>query len=106
MAVRLVHTNGKAASAGTPDPGLVKLLLKARGWWSHIASGEIDISTLARREGVNDSWMSRVIRLNFLAPAIVDAILAGTQPVTLTAAKLRSDDFPIEWERQWETLVG
>ena len=50
--------------------------------------------------------MSRVIRLNFLAPAIVDAILAGTQPVTLTAAKLRSNDFPIEWERQWDTLAG
>jgi hypothetical protein len=105
-AVRLVHSNGKAASAGTPDPGLIKLLLKAREWWSHIARGEIDISTLARQEGVNDSWMSRVIRLNFLAPAIVDAILAGTQPVTLTAGKLRSDGFPIEWERQWEMLTG
>ena len=30
MAVRLVHSSGKAATAGTPDPGLVKLLLKAR----------------------------------------------------------------------------
>ena len=106
MAVRLVHTNGKAAGDSIPDGGLIKLLLKAREWWSHIASGEIDIAALAKREGVNDSWMSRVIRLNFLAPAIVDAILAGTQPVTLTAGKLRSDDFPIEWERQWETLAG
>lgn len=105
-AVRLVHSNGKAAGAGTPDPGLIKLLLKAREWWSHIARGAIDISSLARQEGVNDSWMSRVIRLNLLAPAIVDAILAGTQPVTLTAGKLRSDGFPIEWERQWETLAG
>lgn len=105
-AVRLVHTNGKAAGPSTADPGLIKLLLKAREWWLHITRGEIDISTLAKQEGVNDSWMSRVIRLNFLAPSIIDAILNGTQPVMLTAARLRSDDFPIEWKSQWESLAG
>ena len=106
MAVRLIHSNGKAATAGTPDPGLIKLLLKAREWWAHGATGEIDIANLAKQERINDFWMSRVIRLNFLAPSITDAILNGTQPATLTAARLRSDDFPIEWESQSEVLAG
>ena len=105
-AVRLVHANGKPATAGTADPGLVKLLVLARRWWASIATGEIDIATLSKQEGVNDSWMSRVIRMNFLAPRIVEAILDGTQPVTLTAAWLRREDLPIEWEQQWEALAG
>src|SRR5690606_38031319 len=29
---------------------------------------------------VNDSWGSRLVRLNVLPPQIVEAILAGTQP--------------------------
>ena len=104
--MRLVHANGKPATAGTADPGLIKLLVLAGRWWARIATGEIDIATLSKQEGVNDSWMSRVIRMNFLAPRIVEAILDGTQPVTLTAAWLRREDLPIEWDQQWEALAG
>ncbi|MEO6153077.1 MAG: recombinase family protein [Croceibacterium sp.] len=99
-AVRLIHANGRAATAGTPDPGLIMLLLKAREWWALLASGEHDIATIAKRESINDSWLSRVIRLNFLAPGIVESILAGAQPAMLSSARLRNADFPIEWERQ------
>lgn len=70
-----------------PDSALVKLLVLARRWWARLATAEIDIATLARAEGVNDSWVSWVVRLNFLAPQIVDAILAGTQPATLNATR-------------------
>ncbi|MGN6497822.1 MAG: hypothetical protein ACTHK5_10875 [Tsuneonella sp.] len=55
-AVRLIDTKGNAATAGTPDPGLVALLVTARRWWARIATGEMDIATLCREEGVNDSW--------------------------------------------------
>ncbi|MGX7926564.1 hypothetical protein ACWPMX_08325 [Tsuneonella sp. HG094] len=105
-AVRLVHSNGLAATAGTADPGLVALLVTARRWWDHLATGEIDIATLSRKEGVNDSWMSRVIRINFLSPRIIDAILAGTQPVNLTARWLRQNDLPLNWDEQWDLLAG
>ena len=43
--------------------------------------------------------------MNFLAFRIVEAILDGTHPVTLTAAWLRREDLPIEWEQQWEALA-
>ncbi len=88
MAVRLVHTDGRAATSGTPDPALVKLILQARTWGARLATGETDMSTIARTEGINDSWVSHVVRLNFLAPALVDEILAGTQPARLTARAL------------------
>ena len=85
---------------------MVKLLLQARRWWSSIATGEIDVATLCKLEGVNDSWMSRVIRMNFLAPRIVEAILEGTQPVTLSATWLRREDLPLDWEKQEEALAA
>lgn len=104
-AVRLVHSNGQTATSGTSDPGLIALLVTARRWWEQISTGGTDIATLAKQEGVNDSWMSRVIRMNFLSPRIVEAILNGAQPVTLTARWLRRDDLPLDWERQWEMLT-
>jgi hypothetical protein len=105
-AVRLVHSNGLAATAGTADPGLVALLVNARRWWDRIATGEIDIATLAREEGVNDSWMSRVIRINFLSPRIIEAILTGTQPVNVTARWLRCQAISLDWDEQWGLLAG
>ncbi len=104
MAVRLVHTNGTAATAGTPAPALVKHILQAREWWSRLATGETDITTIAKVEGINKSWVSRVVRLNFLAPKLVDEILAGTQPARLTTRSLVSAEIPTDWNRQREAV--
>ena len=43
-----------------------------------LRAGAVDIKTLADAEAMNASYVSRVVRLAFLAPAVVDAILAGT----------------------------
>ena len=99
-ALRLVHANGRSATPTTADPGLVQLLVRAREWWSRLADGETDIATIAREEQVNDSWISRVVRLNFLAPTIVEAILTGTQPIGVTAATLRSANIRTAWDDQ------
>jgi hypothetical protein len=45
------------------------------------------------------------VRLAFLAPDIVAAILAGNQPTTLTANKLMADTrLPLDWQEQRATL--
>jgi hypothetical protein len=46
--------------------------------------------------------MSRVVRPNFLAPRLVEAILAGAQHASLTSGKLKQADLPGEWGRQLE----
>ena len=43
--------------------------------------------------------------LAFLAPDIVEAILAGTQPVDLTAETLTRRDLPLSWSEQ-KSLFG
>ncbi|MFN5085238.1 MAG: recombinase family protein [Novosphingobium sp.] len=73
---RLVEETG-AAAISKPDPRSIRYLLKARSWWQELAKGEVDITTLAKREGVTASYMTRVVRLQFLSPKVTEAILAG-----------------------------
>lgn len=77
LAMRFVHENGAAASVA-PSTSLPKLISRARRWWAILREGDLCIAELARREGVTRSYMTRLVRLAFLAPAVVDAALDGT----------------------------
>ena len=59
------------------------------------------INELAEIENINASYISRILRLTFLAPDIVTAILNGRQPRTLQLADML-EDVPVEWQRQRE----
>ena len=85
--------------------------------WSSSSSEPIDISPcsidgqgktlsdVATAERVEVSEVSRILPLAFLSPSIVDSILAGTQPVSLTAQRLsRLADLPASWRQQSELL--
>ncbi len=62
-------------------------------------------SIYARRDGIDASDVGRNIQLAFLAPDIVEAILAGRQPVELTARRLRRiGALPLEWNHQRRLL--
>ncbi|MFS0770824.1 hypothetical protein [Sphingomonas sp. 1P08PE] len=74
--MRLVQASG-AGVTPSASAALTRLLLKARGWWATLREGELDISTLAAREGIQPAYLTRVLRLAFLAPAVTEAILAG-----------------------------
>jgi hypothetical protein len=57
------------------------------------------IEELAKREGVNRGYMSRVLRLTLLAPDIVEAILDGRQPEGMRLEDLLEGP-PAEWDEQ------
>lgn len=44
--------------------------------------------------------LTRLVRLNYLAPDIIASILDGTQPAELTGKKLMSTDLPMDWDLQ------
>ena len=98
--------DGRHAGSSEPNLELVRLLAKARDWWKRIAKGGIDIAALAREEDINPSYVSRVVRLNFLAPSLIEEILAGTQPASVRAQSLRLADLPVDWEAQRKLLAG
>jgi DNA invertase Pin-like site-specific DNA recombinase len=103
--VRFVQPGG-AVLATAPTPSLLKLLLKARRWWGDLRTGEVDITELARRDGVSRSYITRVVRLAFLAPAVVDAILAGHTLAAVDGMMLTSTDgvHPL-WSKQVQRLL-
>lgn len=73
-----------------PDRSLVRLLGQAQNFHNMVARNtDMSLSELAEAAGVTRSYFTRVFRLSFLAPTITAAILEGSQPVELTANKLK-----------------
>lgn len=99
----LIEANGRRG-APKADETLVQLVLRARAWWEEVTSGGMTIAELARSKDINSSFVSRTVRLAFLSPKIVEAILAGTQPAHLSAQKLRNTEIPLCWSDQHELL--
>jgi site-specific DNA recombinase len=56
---------------------------------------------VATAQNTTSSYATRLLRLTFLAPDIVRAILDGDQPATLTAKRLIADTrLPLAWTEQ------
>ena len=64
------------------------------------------VDEIARREGVSARYVWRLLRVGFLAPTIVEAIVAGRQSESLSASALTvRTDLPLLWRAQEETLA-
>ena len=61
---------------------------------------------IAKCNGVGKQYVSRLIRLAFLAPEMVERIVAGRQPPELTAQSLQAGrfDIPVDWAAQKRAL--
>ena len=94
------------ARTANPDPALINAVARAHRWFKDLARGRADsLCDIAKTEGVSDRYVSRLLPLAFLAPDIVEAILAGTQPLDLTAEKLtKHTELPLSWAEQRELL--
>jgi len=79
---------------------LIKAIAHGYRWYESLTSGKVDsLQSLALEAGVNRRYISRIIRCVLLAPDIVDLILEGRQPPSLTLDKL-SNRLPMEWTEQ------
>ena len=90
------------------DPILVRLLLRAHA--IHVRLLEepsLPLKEIAAEEGISSSYVTRLLRLAFLAPDIVTAILNGRHPPQLTANRLMDDTrLPLDWTAQRELLCS
>ena len=101
-------SGGETAAPKRPwDDALTPLQLAlARGnrWLAMLESGEAgSLREIADREGVDNSYVSRMINLTCLAPDIVVAILDDTLPDHVTLFDLAVDP-PRLWEAQRKIL--
>lgn len=75
-------------------------LARGHRWLAMLESGEVKtMRELAAREGVDNSYVSRMVNLTLLPPWMVAAILDDTLPNHITLFELAVDP-PALWEEQ------
>lgn len=104
--VRWVLEPAVAPPAPRIDPALIRTLRRAQDWWAKLEDGSaVSVEALARAERLSPSLVTRIVRLAFLAPDIVDALVGGHQPRTLTARSLMNrPPLPLSWDEQRRVL--
>lgn len=95
----------KSTSKPNYDHRIINALAKAYKWQKQMDKQDLNVSQLARKENISDRYVSRILRLNYLAPDIVIAILEGKQPRDLKLQDLIGKAMPDLWEKQ-KALFG
>jgi len=82
------------------DPNLIQALARSHAWrQAFLADPTLTIQAMATEAGLSERYVSQMVRLGYLAPDIVEAILAGTQPRSLSLKKLLRG-VPPNWSEQ------
>jgi hypothetical protein len=104
--MRMVVEDG-SEPANVDPVVLVRLLL-----WAHairarlLEEPSLPLTEIAAEEGISSSYVTRLLRLAFLAPDIVTAILNGRHPPQLTANRLMDNTrLPLDWTAQLSRSV-
>jgi hypothetical protein len=82
------------------DNAMVKAIARAFRWRQMLEDGtHATIAEIATAEQINETYVGRVLRLTLLAPDIVETILSGRQPTSMTLAVVMQS-FPVLWRQQ------
>jgi DNA invertase Pin-like site-specific DNA recombinase len=83
------------------DEKLVALLAEAYAARQLVLDNpDTPLADLARQQGKCRKRITKLVELSCLAPDIVEAIMKGQQPTTLTARRLKAEELPSSWAEQ------
>ena len=101
-AVSIAGPGGSPAiHAPKMDPALSAALVRAEAWKAKLLSGRsANLAEIAEDEGVTLTYVTRVLRVAFLAPDLKRAILDGAQSDRLTLEDVMRNDLPLDWSDQ------
>ena len=86
------------------DNAMVKALARAFRWQNLLEDGTYaTIQEITNAENINPSYISRVLKLTLLSPEIMEMILDGRQPTSMTLRILQKG-FPACWISQRDLL--
>ena len=101
---KLITGDESDASTSPPRTSLLKALARAHDWNQRLIRGEArSIRQLADDTGVTEGYVRQLLPLASLAPDLVEAILDGAAPSTLTLDTLMHD-LPLDWAAQRTVL--
>ncbi len=102
METRLLIEGAGSGARRKPDHSLQRILAQASQYNAIVMrDGGKTMAELAAEAGVSGSYFTRILRLSFLAPEVVKAILRDHHPIELNAKRLANEiRIPIAWEEQ------
>ena len=102
----VVHINARDDTIqNAPNTKLIRLVRSARAAQRLVEEHrDWSLEELARKVNRRPGHFSRLIRLNYLAPDIVNSILDGTQSATLASDYLLKANLPTDWALQRKLL--
>ncbi|MGL5164875.1 MAG: recombinase family protein [Afipia sp.] len=91
-------------AAREPDQKLVQAVVRAHAWLRDLQNNKFDaVEALAASVKLHPKVVRQELRYAFLAPTIMEAILTGDQPSTLSLARIPKT-LPLTWSGQCRAL--
>ncbi len=104
---KLKHSRKVFAAGGRhhQNEGLIKAVAQAYGWRKALEAGAYPtVKDLAREKRFSERYVWKILRLAFLSPSLVDAILEGRQPPALSFRQINETQLSPDWRLQSHAL--
>ena len=94
------------ANDGGVDPHVLKAIARAWSWRRKLEAGQVSTNLdLARAEDVSDRYIGRMLKLAYLAPAVLEKLLLQRCPLAVSLKDLTAiADLP--WAEQVAAVFG
>jgi len=101
-----IESESDLDESGLPNNALLTAIAKAYSWQDQLESGEFeDLEDIAKANGVDRSYVGRMLQLTSLAPDIVESILAGQAFADISLRDFRKG-IAVSWEEQRRILTS
>ena len=106
MEMRLLIDGAGGGARTRSDHSLCRLLAQAYRYQTILTNSRSrSMGEIAAEAGVTRSYFRRVLRMSFLAPDIIQAILRGRHPIELNARRISKQTvLPLSWDEQRKLL--
>ena len=84
---------------GEPNHTLIRAIVTAQAWVEEIKAGR-SVSDIMQAQNIPEGMIWKRIRLAFLSPNLLRAIVNGTSNGDLTIKMLTRHDLPLDWSEQ------
>ena len=90
---------------GEPNHALIRAIVTAQAWVEEIKAGQ-SVSDILHAHNIPEGMIWKRIRLAFLSPKILQAIVDGKTNKDLTIKMLTQHDLPLDWSEQQALFLG
>ena len=90
---------------GEPNHALIRAIVTAQAWAEEINAGQ-SVSDNMQAHNIPEGMIWKRIRLAFLSPKILRAIVDGKTNRDLTIKMLTQNDLPRDWSKQEALFLG